>query len=983
MRKIYMASLQRSFLLFLISTAFIFIPQIGSAQALPELMYYKFNTPGATTANTANTPVGINPSPVMGLTIGGAGQFGAALIGNGGTNTTNNVNTGWPLNLGTGPWTIGMWLNNFPATASTTQYFFGSGGGVTFRCFTGGVAGDNALLLRGTGLTDVPVTAIGSAPVFIHFVHEVSPANVIKVYKNGVLTNTVTQSSVNITGTDFWVGAYSGTTTAFPSGCLMDEFRMYNRALDANEIASTWNVELGGPPQPCINPPVPGTVTATANPVCMGSNFSLYLAGGTAGTNQTYQWQSSTDNVNWTDIAGGTSSSLTTSQTENKYYRCNVTCGVTVTSASLLVSTTICYCPSIPTSAIDEEIFSVTVNGATNAYDCNTVAPGPGSILNRYSNFYPLGPLTTLIPGTSVSFTILEDECDGATYFNNGCAIWIDFNRNGSFTDPGEQVYVESAVTQSPRTITGTFTVPLTATAGFTGMRIIVAENNSGSQLQPCMSYTYGETEDYVLNIAPSTPCAGTPEAGTAISTKTNVCAGENFTISLAGNTIAAALTYQWQSSADNTNWTNINGATTPFYTINQTVSTYYRNMVTCTNGNAYDSSASVHVVVLSGPPVASISSNAGDSVCTGTSVTLTTVDCAGCTYAWSSGATSNSINVDAGGYYSVTVTNSCGNDNDSKEIVYKPVPSLSINATNFVCTGSSTQITANGADSYSWSPPAGLNVTTGPVVTASPAATTTYTVTGTIGGCSKDISITISVNAVPAAPAISASGGATTFCQGGSVTLTSTATADNQWYRDNVVIPGATNQTYNATTTGNYTAKVNSNNCLSNASAGIAVTVNTAPPQPMITQVGNTLQSSAATGNQWYLNGGSIAGATGATYTPNVSGQYSVQVTSSGCNSLVSTSVNFVITATNDPNLERKIVIAPNPVKDDLLIRYTGNSAKFSVILISMNGAVLHRSIFTTNHTIDMRKYSAGMYVVKIINERNGEKVQKMIMKQ
>ncbi|HSN95597.1 MAG TPA: hypothetical protein VLR10_00215, partial [Nitrososphaeraceae archaeon] len=189
---------------------------------------------------------------------------------------------------------------------------------------------------------------------------------------------------------------------------------------------------------PCTNPPVTGNVTSSSNPACQGANFTLNLSGGTGGTGQTYQWQSSSDNTNWTNIPAATNANLSTSQSTNTYYRALVTCGVTDTSASLLVTTTICYCTSIPTSAIDEEIFSVTVNGATNAYNCTTVAPGPGSILNRYSNFYPLGPLTTLIPGTSSPFTILEDECDGPTYFSSGCAVWIDFNRNGVFTDPGE-----------------------------------------------------------------------------------------------------------------------------------------------------------------------------------------------------------------------------------------------------------------------------------------------------------------------------------------------------------------------------------------------------------------------------------------------------------------------------------------------------------------------------------------------------------------
>ena len=348
---------------------------------------------------------------------------------------------------------------------------------------------------------------------------------------------------------------------------------------------------------PCTNPPTVGTVSASANPACAGTTFTLGISGGTYGSGQTYQWQSSLDNVNWTNIPGGTSTSLSTSQTSDTYYRYQVTCGSTVTSASLLVTTNLCYCTSIPSNVADEEIFSVTVNGNTNTWPCGTVAPGPGSILNRYSNFQSQGPLTTLIPGTSVPFTILQDECDGATYYNNGAAIWIDFNRDGDFLDPGEEVYVEGNTSQGPRTITGNIAVPITAVAGVTGMRIIVAENFSGTGLTPCMTYTYGETEDYFVTIIPPTPCSGTPTGGTATSSQANVCFGESFTLNATGVTQAVGITYQWQSSTDNVNWTNIAGANASSLTTTQSATSYYRLVVTCTNsGGGTSNSTSVQV---------------------------------------------------------------------------------------------------------------------------------------------------------------------------------------------------------------------------------------------------------------------------------------------------------------------------------------------------------------------------------------------------
>lgn len=108
-----------------------------------------------------------------------------------------------------------------------------------------------------------------------------------------------------------------------------------------------------------------------------------------------------------------------------------------------------CYCTSVPSYTNDEEIYNVTVNGGStdpayaNANGCSTLAPGPGSVLNRYSNFTTLPAITSVNMGQTVAFSVDENECDGPTYYSNGMSIWIDYNQNGSFSDPGEQIYLE------------------------------------------------------------------------------------------------------------------------------------------------------------------------------------------------------------------------------------------------------------------------------------------------------------------------------------------------------------------------------------------------------------------------------------------------------------------------------------------------------------------------------------------------------------
>lgn len=213
--------------------------------AVPELIYYTFDQPGGTVANRASAPpTGTSSGTINNLSVGGAGQFGTALVGTGVSSSTDFVNTGWATSLGTGSWTISLWLGNV-APSSTLFYFFGDSNTSTFRMFTNGVAGANNLILRGTGITDVLVTgALTTQPAVVHFVYD-STVPEIRAYLNGTLANTVAQgSSINITGAGpFKVSGY-GSNVGLGNGALMDEFRVYSRALSATEVAATWNQPL-------------------------------------------------------------------------------------------------------------------------------------------------------------------------------------------------------------------------------------------------------------------------------------------------------------------------------------------------------------------------------------------------------------------------------------------------------------------------------------------------------------------------------------------------------------------------------------------------------------------------------------------------------------------------------------------------------------------------------------------------------------------
>ena len=98
-----------------------------------------------------------------------------------------------------------------------------------------------------------------------------------------------------------------------------------------------------------------------------------------------------------------------------------------------------------------------------------------------------------------------------------------------------------------------------------------------------------------------------------------------------------------------------------------------------------------------------------------------------------------------------------------------------------------------------------------------------------TLSDCSTAESAPIFVNVLKNPPASITAGGPTTFCDGGSVTLTANAGAglSYQWYNGPVLIPGATNINYTATTAGAYKCKVTkmATGC-SKLSSGILVSV-------------------------------------------------------------------------------------------------------------------------------------------------------------
>jgi hypothetical protein len=118
-----------------------------------------------------------------------------------------------------------------------------------------------------------------------------------------------------------------------------------------------------------------------------------------------------------------------------------------------------------------------------------------------------------------------------------------------------------------------------------------------------------------------------------------------------------------------------------------------------------------------------------------------------------------------------ITVTNPAGSANSAAyTVIANPTASVSP-TTATICSGTPVTLTANGGGTYAWSPTTGLDVSNAAVVNASPAATTTYTVTvANAAGCTATASATVTVAAL--VPAFSAIASPASVCIGGTSSL-------------------------------------------------------------------------------------------------------------------------------------------------------------------------------------------------------------------
>ena len=528
----------------------------------------------------------------------------------------------------------------------------------------------------------------------------------------------------------------------------------------------------------------------TSNPInvaiCPGANATFTIAADNA-TN--YQWQENGVNITTGAYAGFTTNTLTVISAglvlNGKTYSCIVSvsggCPPPDTSSAAILTVN-----SLP---------GVSANASPSSSVCagqNVTLSGGGASAYTWSGGVTNG--VSFIPGTTTTYTVTGIDVNGCQNTSNIIVTVNSLPTIGSSVSPSGSVCsgtgtllngtggvsytwtggVINAVAFFPtasmtytvigtdgngcqNTATKTITVnPLpTVTANASpsasicyGQIVTLNGGGAGSYIwtggaggifngigfQPLTTATYSvtgtdgngcqNTNTITVTVNPL------PTVSSTASPSATICAGENVTLNGTG-----ANTYTWSGGV-------FNGASfTPASSVTYTV--------TGTDVNGCQNT-STRTVIVNSLPLVSAGAVPSNVICFGQNLTLSGSGAS--TYSWTGGAINGiAFSPSASGTYTVTGTDGNGCQNTAtKSITVNLLPVVTASVTNdTICLGSSTVLTAAGANNYSWSANAGSAVTAS--VSVSPAATETFTVTGTdLNSCSNTTSLSVNVLLVP-----------------------------------------------------------------------------------------------------------------------------------------------------------------------------------------------------------------------------------------
>ncbi len=457
--------------------------------------------------------------------------------------------------------------------------------------------------------------------------------------------------------------------------------------------------------------------------------------------------------------------------------------------------------------------------------------------------------------------------------------------------------------------------VSLTANgaANYTWTGISGLSNTAGSTNVPVISFTpvAGFTTGSVTLVGVNGPCSNTTSfsmpiiANPIISvTSASVCQGLG--TSLVAN---GATSYNWSPS------TGLNSTSAATVIANPNVTTAYGVIGSSLGCNSQTMGSTLTVV-----PNPTITVNPlTNTICVGGNINLTANGAT--TYSWSpntalSATTGANVNASPGVNTTYTIVGSQASCTSSAvyQVSVIVVPNLITSVSQpIICSGEKTNINANGASGYNWAPLTGLNSGSGSLVEASPASSTSYTVTGFNGICTASASVFVEV--IPA-PALVLSAPGAQICYGTSVPISVTGASNFTW-TPSIGLSSTTSSNIIASplTTTNYTVVGYNQSgtviCTQKMSYSVIIVPLAEPkisPNVAICQ-GDKTMLTASGGNTFAWTptvGLNVGTGSGVVASPSVSTEYTVDVSYQGsCGSFTTVFVqvnpNPVVTAGRD----------------------------------------------------------------------------------
>jgi len=705
-------------------------------------------------------------------------------------------------------------------------------------------------------------------------------------------------------------GANGPTYTINEPAILAQQGKYTARFIATGEESNTLDVVIY--PNPDVTTSPMGNAV-----ICSGAGFSSLCA--VQQPNVVYTWYGATG------IIQGPSSNPCYNATANGTYFCNLRNIITgCEEITLPINVTSAPGPAAPT---------VTAGGNTALCSGSAVtltrSNEPGFTYEWRRNGAKLGVFgLTLTVSEEGVYDIVASSVTGCTAFSNGVSVSVKPSPSASITATGGTSFCTEA----------SITTVLTADAGagntYQWTKDGVVISTTGSNVFSVRSAgTYGvivTNPSSCSSVSNTVTVAVSPLAETAITAngRTEFCIGENVNVLLTA-TASANTTYQWF----------VDGKTLGASTTNNSiiVNQAGRYSVQTTSGVCSSTSNEILVSVSPKPTaVVTIDAPGDNTVCEDGYVDLMANSAPDYMYRWYrngveiAGANTRTYRVTEIGVfnYSVSVGRfGCMSDpSNPQEVTIYPKPTGGIktknNSTN-LCIGQSMLLDAtedlnnpnanNPAElSYTWRFNGAVvpTATTATLMAESPGIYQVRILNGKTG-CERVSDITLKlVN--PPVVTISVGDQPTTFCDGGNVTLTASPMGDGyRWFRDGILIAGAVERTYSATTTGEYRAEVTVGAC-SVVSQGVNVNV-TPLPSAEITIDGETDFCSNANSTvlraqpgadayqwSWAANATEtpmpIQGATSSTLQISQKGLYWVTVTKDGCTSTTKTPIDVTV---------------------------------------------------------------------------------------